>query len=81
MPVASRSARADHLRDRNAFCVRKGTVRSFMRPPANHVMHVNLGRWRSFLPARPHGRKEWPTCGGDRGSRALASLGHQVSRQ
>src|SRR5829696_1511084 len=29
------------------------------------------------LSARPHGRKEAPTCGGDRGSRALASLGHR----
>jgi hypothetical protein len=31
----------------------------------------------AYLPARPHGRKEALTCGGDRGSRALASLGHR----
>jgi Bacterial regulatory proteins, tetR family len=28
-------------------CV-KGTVRSFPHPPANHVMYVILGRWRSL---------------------------------
>jgi hypothetical protein len=30
----------------------------------------------AYLPARPHGKNEASTCG-DRGSRALASLGHR----
>ena len=40
MPVASRSARGEHVRDRNANRVRKGTVRNFAHALANKVMHV-----------------------------------------
>ena len=32
------------------------------------------GGGAAYLPARPHGREEAPTCGGDRRSRALANL-------
>ena len=59
--------------DRNAYRVRKGTVRIFRTHPQIMSCALASGGGAAYLPARPHG-EEAPTCGGDRRSRALAHL-------
>ena len=60
--------------DRNAYRVRKGTVRIFRTRPQITSCALASGGGAAYLPARPHGRLEAPTCGGDRRSLALANL-------
>ena len=63
--------------DRNAYRVRKGTVRcSASTRKSRHVRYpraVVLG----YLPARPHGREDAPMCGGDRRCRTTTSPGER----
>jgi hypothetical protein len=73
MPVASTWARSEHIWNRNANRVHRGTVRRFRtHQQLRHVRYA--GRSRSVTSgAPPHRRQGASTCG-DRGSRALASL-------
>jgi hypothetical protein len=54
---------------------RKGPVRIFRTHPQITSCALSSGGDAAHLPARPHGREEAPTCGGDRRSRALDSPG------
>ena len=74
MPVASRSARGEHVRDRSANRVRKGKVRTFAHPPANKIMYViSAAAQLIFQRARTEKKKRQHAAAIVEAARSLAS--------